>query len=57
MSEGRGTSTYTGIRPADLTRSKVLNTEEEGDRLVRTHLSASTGPLGAEVAGDQQALL
>ena len=33
------------------------SSEEEGDRLVRTHLSASTGPLGAEVAGDQQALL
>ena len=30
--EGTETSTYSGVRPADLTRSKALNTEEEGDR-------------------------
>lgn len=32
VSEGTEMSTYSGVRPTDLTRSKALNTEEEGDR-------------------------
>lgn len=54
MSEGRETSTYAGIRPADVTMSKVLNTEEKGDRPGK---DTPVCLLGAEAAGDEQALL
>ena len=52
LSEGRETSTYAGIRPADVTMSKVLNTEEDGDRPGKY---TPVCLLQVEVAGDKQA--
>ena len=54
VSEGREMSTHAGIRLADVTMSKVLNTEEEGDRPGK---DTPVCLLGAEAAGDEQALL